>query len=715
MKYALERISGGPFFLSLRLLPSVTDGLIEQHFADKATILTQNEQIYREMREKLPLKPPFYDLTGRFSQEDLGENLKRLIFEKVYTTRRGFFGYQQHELINRRIMFHKKQAAYELLYDAEGEAARIAALLHENAHVVPGAVNKLLDQAPSGTNALSLFRTLQLVPVILDMLNGVEELSHRELDDFLMKAQAIVDTYGKEEIEIKLLEAGLDLPLLMASLHVDENGKVYCMLPGGLHYPRPKVLPQVQELFKDFLAAASDVGGSATFTAVQPGEFEISAVQSTEALALLIKTVVNNFYAQYMTSPEGMQRLQSTLMHPEDFQNKTAERIFMNPFWRVIMDTTGGALAGNVEESRWNQTVTDMKTIVTALEIYQIDFETFPKYDTIMPLQDIGLSQEYYSGAYTDAWGSPFLYISDPAGSQYLLMSYGKDQVSGSTNDDFDTDIVLINGQFVAPERLAPESDNRVWAIKTALGMAVELNATDFVKILLDLGADVNSTDDTTGEPLIIKAAQKGYPEMVKMLLEHGADIEVQDKDGLTALFSAAYEGHTSVVQLLLNNGADFTARNQYGMTALLWAAWNGYLDTLQVLLDHGEDVDVKDDDGETALMKAAFQGHGNIINVLLERGAAVDTQDSTGETALMNAANQGHTEIVKLLLEKNADVNITNDANVTALLSAAYQGHLEIVRNLVNKGAVVNVQNQYGMTPLLWPPGMDFLRLSAS
>ena len=92
-------------------------------------------------------------------------------------------------------------------------------------------------------------------------------------------------------------------------------------------------MPKVKELFADFLAAASDVGGSASFIAIQPGEFEISSLQSTEALALLGKTVVNNFYDQYMSSPEGMELLMTTLAHPADFQDLSEEQIFINPFW----------------------------------------------------------------------------------------------------------------------------------------------------------------------------------------------------------------------------------------------------------------------------------------------------------------------------------------------------------------------------------------------
>jgi ankyrin repeat protein len=687
LKYALDRLSSGAFLVSMTLMPSVEEGLIETHFSDEARMITQNEQNYRKMREKLPFKQPFFDLTSKFQQKDLGENLTKLILEKIYTTRRGFFGYQQHELINRRIMFHQKKAGYEIMYDGGADEAFMKTLLDQTSHAVPEATIKLIEQTPSGANTLSLLRTLYLVSGVLDVLSGVEDVIHREMDAFLVKAQELVDAQGTEEFDAKLLEARLEIPLLMASLYLDENGKVYCMLPGGLHYPRPTVMPKVKELFKDFLAAASDVGGSASFITVQQGEFELSSVQSTEAMALLVKTVVNNFYEQYMSSPDGLERLQNILKHPADFQKVTAEPLFVNPFWKTIMGKTELPFSGELERSKQTRTVADMRAIGTALGSYQVDFDFFPKYDGTINLQDAGLPQEYYVGAYTDAWGTPFMYISDSDGSQYLLISYGRDQVAGATGEsEFDADIVYLNGQFVAPGELV--KDDIGATLTSALIQAVDANAIDFVSTLADLGADVNATDATTDEPVLLKAAQNGYTEIVRALVENGADVEAKDSYDLTALFLAAYEGYTDIVQLLLDYGADISVRNAYGMSALLWTAWNGHTETLQVLLDRGADVEEQDNSEETALIKAAYQGHTEIVRILLDRNVDVNVKNSDGADALIYAAWQGYTEIVQLLLDKGADVTAEDNVGQTAMLLAAAHGYTDIVELLKQAGA---------------------------
>lgn len=418
-------------------------------------------------------------------------------------------------------MFHKKHGKYVLLYDAGADASQTAALLSADAHPVPGAAMKLLDHAPAGTSVVSLLRTLHFVSNFLDLLTEVEALTHREMDAFLVKAQEIVDTEGEEEFETKLFGAKLDLPLLMASLHLDEDGKVFCMLPGGLHYPRPKVMPKVKELFKDFLAAASDVGGSASFMAVQQAEFEISSVQSTEALALLGKTVVNNFYDQYMSSPEGMELLMTTLGHPADFQSFSEEEIFVHPFWETIMESDRFPLLKAIQRSKRSRTAADMRALGTAVGSYMVDFNFFPIQAEATEMRNVALPPEYYGGAYRDGWETPFIYISDESGSEYLLVSYGKDKMPGSGRSEFDADVVYMNGQFIAPEDLSyggMESE-----LNAALILAVNGNAVDLVQSLLNSGADPNATDDE-GQTAMSLATNLGYDELVELLTEYGAE-----------------------------------------------------------------------------------------------------------------------------------------------------------------------------------------------
>ena len=120
-------------------------------------------------------------------------------------------------------------------------------------------------------------------------------------------------------------------------------------------------------------------------------------------------------------------------------------------------------------------------------------------------------------------------------------------------------------------------------------------------------------------------------------------------------MFSAAEQGHLEVVRLLLEAGADKNAAKQYGTTALMLAAHNGHLEVVRVLLEAGADKNAARQDEATALMIAAQDGHLEVVQVLLEAEADMNARQD-GTTALMLAAVCGHLEVVRVLLEAGAD-----------------------------------------------------------
>ncbi|RLA86891.1 MAG: hypothetical protein DRG34_06060, partial [Deltaproteobacteria bacterium] len=103
-----------------------------------------------------------------------------------------------------------------------------------------------------------------------------------------------------------------------------------------------------------------------------------------------------------------------------------------------------------------------------------------------------------------------------------------------------------------------------------------------------------------------LDAAFNGDTMAVKALLAEGADVNVKDGIGFTALFGAARSGHTETVKLLLAKGADPNVRlPTSGTTALMYAALNGHNDIVVVLLDQGAEVNTKNNRGITSLMYA--------------------------------------------------------------------------------------------------------------
>jgi hypothetical protein len=142
------------------------------------------------------------------------------------------------------------------------------------------------------------------------------------------------------------------------------------------------------------------------------------------------------------------------------------------------------------------------------------------------------------------------------------------------------------------------------------------------------------------------------YPdsEIVKLLIEAGANFNARDTNGNTALAIAVRNGHLGVIQLLLDHDADINATTNNGNTVLIEESSYGHLETIKLLSDSGADINAKNNNGETALIEAAKQGRVKIASYLLEKGARIDARDKDGNTALMKASSKRHSAVVKLL-----------------------------------------------------------------
>ena len=191
-----------------------------------------------------------------------------------------------------------------------------------------------------------------------------------------------------------------------------------------------------------------------------------------------------------------------------------------------------------------------------------------------------------------------------------------------------------------------------------AQGDVAKLNA------LLKAGGDANARDDK-GDTLLMKAAEKGTIDLIKLLLENKADIDARSlEDQYTALYKAAENGHTEAVNLLLDQHADMTPYTDAGsFSAFTTAILNDHLDVVQAFIAHGADINAKNKLKATPLMEAANYGRSASVKLLLEHGADVNAIDDFKMTALQMAQrNDDHTEGFKetilLLVEHGATPN---------------------------------------------------------
>ncbi len=219
------------------------------------------------------------------------------------------------------------------------------------------------------------------------------------------------------------------------------------------------------------------------------------------------------------------------------------------------------------------------------------------------------------------------------------------------------------------------------------------------LKAWRDAGADPNSR---SLEPLWIMATTGNRIDLVRVLLEAGANASMTFGDGSTVLMGAAQDGRTEMVRVLLAAGASVNAQAVDGSSALLAAAYGGHLETVRLLLQAGSAVDARLMDGSTVLMKTAQAGHTEVVRALAGAGAAVNARAANGLTALIDASFAGHTEVVRVLLASRADPNLALTNRSTALMAASQKGHSEIVRLLLGAGAVVDARSDTGTTALL-------------
>jgi ankyrin repeat protein len=180
----------------------------------------------------------------------------------------------------------------------------------------------------------------------------------------------------------------------------------------------------------------------------------------------------------------------------------------------------------------------------------------------------------------------------------------------------------------------------------------------------------------------IFRAVHEGVVAEVERLLDED-DRLVEARETLTPLFIAALRGHVDVVRLLLERGADSEASDDQGLTPLHYGVLSSRdEEVVDVLLDWGADANKTGSMGATPLILALGQGKTGAAKRLLRSVGrqGLNAQADNGATAFSGACNLGHTDIARLLLLEGADHTIPQHGGCTALMAAESKGHEECV-----------------------------------
>src|SRR5262245_778294 len=207
---------------------------------------------------------------------------------------------------------------------------------------------------------------------------------------------------------------------------------------------------------------------------------------------------------------------------------------------------------------------------------------------------------------------------------------------------------------------------------------------------------------DHHGETPLMHAGVYSDAAMIKLLLEHGADVNLASSSGASALLRAA--GDFDKVELLLAAGAKVDVKSKLGRTPLLVAAASpGNVKTMRLLLARGANANDQDQFGDTCLTSACKRGDGEMAKALIESGANIAAGASWfGRPPLVWAAEEGNLATLACLLEHGAG-KVQPHLDI-ALSSAASRGPFAAVRLLIESGANPNAPSPIaGYTPLMW------------
>ena len=302
-------------------------------------------------------------------------------------------------------------------------------------------------------------------------------------------------------------------------------------------------------------------------------------------------------------------------------------------------------------------------------------------------------------------------------------------------NDDAEQAVELVLTEGV--DINIPAKSNR-----TPLLWASLSSSSQFIKTLIDLGADVNvqRTDDKVG-PLVLAVYCNNYMA-TRVLLEYGADVNIQNQAGDAPLHWCALQGNFSVSQLLIKSGCNLNLQNDGDKTPLYIAVENKHEHLVKLLLENNADVNMRykqDPTKRLYLVRGKDKGRptwhyvmvekpllglflkwtkGGSLNLadfgtVLKSGWGQDPPEAIrqeinnkahvwykelqGNTLLHLASKNNGTEVMELLVKHGADVNSRDAEGFTPLHVAAIHGDMQVVKKLVELRADVHLTTQDG------------------
>ena len=263
---------------------------------------------------------------------------------------------------------------------------------------------------------------------------------------------------------------------------------------------------------------------------------------------------------------------------------------------------------------------------------------------------------------------------------------------------------------------------------REALAQAIRMGNAGAAREALARGAPIDGApgDVQHWRPLILSIHRR-QPELVRLLLEQGADPNITSRAGEPALVLSIRTGNKAVVRRLLEAGASPESRAVGGYTALMEAARLGHAAIARDLLRAGADATIELEDGTSAAAVARRFGSASMASELASRGAstAVRTESAGRLTVLerhtretpgaegtlppvIEAARRGDVALLREMIDRKVDLGVSDAEGGNALTRASAAGRAEAVSVLLAAGLVPDSRGRGGVTPLMEAMGSD-------
>lgn len=256
---------------------------------------------------------------------------------------------------------------------------------------------------------------------------------------------------------------------------------------------------------------------------------------------------------------------------------------------------------------------------------------------------------------------------------------------------------------------------------QTPLMTALSTGKNKFVRKVLETGADVSLLDKEDRN--VFYYIQKDCPEEIfeKLVKSKGADINKKDTRGGSALIWAIKRSRVSYgmgqgifdnrnAQLFIKHGADVNVLDEAGRTALHCAVESRNTDLVKILLDAKANPVIPMTEGYSIVHISVYQDSPEILKLLLDAGADVNSKDKFGDTILEHAINYGSYDLVEILLEKGADLDLVYTERGETIYDVVKRHHGKELLDLIDYHLKKkNGANQNTPPPKRKPPQKGF------